>query len=73
MAATAMKYRLISADDHVDLTHDSIKSNLASKFHTDYDDAVMNFRASMMNMVSASANQLWREQQGLPAGEAATC
>jgi len=69
MAATAMKYRLISADDHVDLSHDAIKSNLASKFHTDYDDAVMNFRASMMNMVSASANQLWREQQGLPAGD----
>jgi predicted TIM-barrel fold metal-dependent hydrolase len=65
MAATAMKYRLISADDHVDLTHDAIKENLASKFHADYDDAVRDFGASMRRTVAASANQLWREQQGL--------
>jgi predicted TIM-barrel fold metal-dependent hydrolase len=62
---TGLRYRLISADDHVDLTHDAIKSNLASKFHADYDDAITKFRGSMMNMVSSSANQLWRKQQGM--------
>jgi predicted TIM-barrel fold metal-dependent hydrolase len=62
---TVMKYRLISADDHVDLSHNAIKANLASKFHADYDHAVAEFRASMAKMVSSSANQLWREQQGL--------
>jgi predicted TIM-barrel fold metal-dependent hydrolase len=65
MTATAVKYRLISADDHVDLTHKSIKANLASKYHADYDDAINAFRASMKNMLSASANQLWRKQQGM--------
>ena len=65
MTATAVKYRLISADDHVDLTHKSIKGNLAAKYHADYDDAINAFRASMKNMLSASANQLWRKQQGM--------
>jgi predicted TIM-barrel fold metal-dependent hydrolase len=68
MTATVTRYRLISADDHVDLTHKAIKANLASKYHADYDDAITAFRASMKNMMSASANQLWRKQQGL-AGE----
>lgn len=62
---TAMKQRLISADDHVDLSHDAIKSNLATKFHADYDRAVAGFRASMGNLASVEANQLWRKQQGM--------
>ena len=32
--------RLVSADSHVTLTHDSVKARLASKFHSDYDAAV---------------------------------
>lgn len=32
--------RLVSADSHVTLTHDSVKARLASKFHGDYDAAV---------------------------------
>jgi predicted TIM-barrel fold metal-dependent hydrolase len=67
MAMTAMKQRLISADDHVDLSHEAIKSNLATKFHDDYDDAIARFRASMGSLVSVEANQLWREQQGMPS------
>jgi predicted TIM-barrel fold metal-dependent hydrolase len=60
-----MPERLISADDHVDLRHDSVKANLAAEFHGDYDAAVAQFRASMQTMVSNETNQRWREQQGL--------
>lgn len=69
MTLTQDKYRLISADDHVDLSHEQIKSNLATKFHQDYDDAVGAFIQSMMPMLSASANQLWRKQNGEPTGD----
>lgn len=69
MPTAALKYRLISADDHVDLNHDAIKENLASKFHADYDEAVTAFRSSMRSMVSANANQLWRQQQGMTGGD----
>lgn len=31
--------RLVSADSHVTVTHDAVKSRLASKFHEDYDAA----------------------------------
>lgn len=64
MTLTQDKYRLISADDHVDLSHEQIKANLATKFHQDYDDAVGAFIQSMMPMLSASANQLWKKQNG---------
>ena len=59
--------RLISADDHVDLAHDTIKGFLASKFHDDYDRALGKFAASMGAMMSSAANQRWREQQGMEA------
>ncbi len=62
---TGTKYRLISADDHVDLTHSSVKSFLASKHHDDYDRALIKFAGSMGSMRSVEANQRWREQQGL--------
>ena len=39
--------RLISSDDHVDLAHDAIKANLATKFHTPYDAALMEFGSGM--------------------------
>jgi uncharacterized protein len=63
--ATTTTERLISADDHVDLSHDNVKAHLASKYHADYDAAVAEFRASMGATASVSANQRWREQQGL--------
>jgi hypothetical protein len=64
MTLTEGKYRLISADDHVDLSHEQIKANLSTKFHDDYDAAVGEFIQSMMGLLSASANNLWREQNG---------
>ena len=38
-----MRERLISADDHVDISHDAVKRNLATKFHGDYDNGFMEF------------------------------
>lgn len=64
MTLTQDKYRLISADDHVDLSHEQIKGNLATKFHQDYDDAVGAFIQQMLPMLSASTNQLWKKQNG---------
>ena len=58
-------YRLISADDHVDVRHDQVKANLATTFHADYDKALMDFAASMGATRSVEANQRWRAQQGL--------
>ena len=65
MSSTATQERLISADDHVDVSHDSVKAHLASKYHGAYDAGLMAFVASMGNMRSAEANSMWREQQGL--------
>ena len=60
-----MAQRLISADDHVDLSHDKIRSFLDPKFHDDYTGALKAFGASMSAMGSTQANQRWREQEGL--------
>ena len=57
--------RLISADDHVDLSHDRVKAHLASKFHDDYDAGIAEFAGSMKSTASIVANQRWREQEGL--------
>ena len=43
--ATVTHERLISADDHVDLAHDSVKAHLASKYHDAYDAALREFAA----------------------------
>ncbi len=64
MAATTEE-RLISADDHVDISHEQVKAHLASKFHADYDSGLGAFRAAMGGAASVTANQRWREQQGL--------
>ena len=65
--ATQTGERLISADDHVDVSHDAIKTHLASKYHDAYDDALREFRASMAKLRSVEANQRWRDQQDLGA------
>jgi predicted TIM-barrel fold metal-dependent hydrolase len=57
--------RLISADDHVEVTHDEVKSFLATTHHDDYDQAFAAFAGSMGPMISVEANSRWREQQGL--------
>lgn len=67
MTLTQEKYRLVSADDHVSVSHEQVKANLAAKFHQEYDNAVGEFGRSMKSMMSASANQLWKEQNGQDA------
>lgn len=57
--------RVISSDDHVDLSHDRVKSFLASHLHDDYDSAVD--RCRVVSGITAEANARWREQQGLEA------
>jgi uncharacterized protein len=56
--------RLISADDHVDLSHDTVKGYLDPKFHGPYDDAVAALGSTMNSMANVAANQRWREQNG---------
>jgi len=55
--------RVISSDDHADLSHDRVKQFLASYLHADYDRAVERFQGSVH--ITAEANQRWREQQGV--------
>jgi predicted TIM-barrel fold metal-dependent hydrolase len=62
-----MTERLISSDDHVDVSHEAVKRHLAPRFHDDYDAGVATFVGSVMSLVSTEANQQWRRQQGLPA------
>src|ERR1700733_7065769 len=69
---TSTVERLISLDDHVDLDHERIKGNLASKFHDEYDEAVAGFRKTVMGLVSSEANQRWRAQHGLAPDPTAT-
>ena len=38
-----MPQRLISADDHVDLSHDTIKTFLDAKYHDAYNQALRDF------------------------------
>jgi predicted TIM-barrel fold metal-dependent hydrolase len=63
--STITQQRLISSDDHVDVSHDTVKQHLAPRFHDDYDRGVARFVQSVMSMASSEANQRWRDQQGL--------
>ena len=36
MTRSQRNYRLISADDRVDLSREQVKANLATRFHEDY-------------------------------------
>jgi uncharacterized protein len=67
-----MSARVISSDDHIDLSHERVKTFLAPKYHMDYDEAVAEFARSMGASVSAESNQRWREQEGLPVDPTAT-
>src|SRR5262245_6712413 len=64
-----MTERLISADDHVDVSHGLVKTHLASKVHEAHDAGRQRFRASMGSTASVVANTQWREQQGLGPDE----
>src|SRR6478672_6763800 len=65
MSPTSVPERLISADDHVDVSHDPVKAHLAPEYHGAYDAGLMAFAGSAKNIRSVEANALWREQQGL--------
>jgi predicted TIM-barrel fold metal-dependent hydrolase len=45
--------RLISSDSHVTVTHDQVKSHLASKFHEEYDAAVAEWEANLYGGMGA--------------------
>ena len=49
---------LISSDSHVSVSHDAIKTHLATKYHEEYDGAVEKFVQRMMGGAGA-ANQAW--------------
>ena len=49
--STATAEKLISADSHVNLTHDRIKSHLAVRHHAGYDAAVAEMGARMARMM----------------------
>jgi predicted TIM-barrel fold metal-dependent hydrolase len=57
--ANSMVETLISSDSHAALTHDSVKSHLASKYHSDYDQAVEKFTQRMTSR-TARINQAWQ-------------
>src|SRR4051812_12074163 len=59
--------RIISADDHADLSHNRVKEHLASRLHDEYDRAVERFKGSVK--ITAEANQRWREQRGIPTDD----
>ncbi len=63
-AGSADPDRLVSADDHVDMSHDRVKAHLAPRFHADYDAGVREFLDAMAASRSSEANQRWRTQNG---------
>ena len=67
-----MSQRVISADDHIDVTHDQVKAHLSPRFHEDYDAAVTSFTRAMASRRTAESNNRWREQQGLAPETGAT-
>jgi predicted TIM-barrel fold metal-dependent hydrolase len=69
MMATATEERLISADDHVEMSHDRVKEFLASKHHAGYDAGVDEFYAAMAKSRSSEANQRWRNQNAVGSKE----
>ena len=58
--------RLISSDDHVDLSQDHVKVHLRPKYHDSYDAAVAQVEAELRGRNNVEVNRRWREQQGFP-------
>ena len=66
---TTMPERLISSDDHVDVTQDQVKAFLLPKHHDAYDAAVARVEDELRQRSNVEMNRRWREQQDLPADE----
>jgi len=65
----AMPSRLISSDDHVDVTQNQVKSFLLPKFHDAYDAAVARVEDELRQRSNVEMNRRWREQQNFGADE----
>ena len=61
--------RLISSDDHVDLSQDQVKVHLHRKHHDSYDAAVAQVEAELGGWNNVEVNRRWRKQQSLPPSE----
>jgi predicted TIM-barrel fold metal-dependent hydrolase len=61
--------RLISSDDHVDVTQDQVKAFLNPKHHDAYDAAVARVEAELRRRSNVEMNRRWREQQELAPEE----
>ena len=48
--------RIISSDSHVSVQHDDVKAHLASRFHDDYDAALVQAFREMLGGNAAKAN-----------------
>ena len=59
MTATEL---LISSDSHAQVSHDSVKAHLATKFHDEYDSAVRAFQQRMAKG-AGKANQAWQSER----------
>ena len=55
--------RVISSDSHVNVRHDQVKAHLATKFHDDYDAALMEYGRVVFGGNAAKANQAGAEIQ----------
>ena len=55
--------RVISSDSHVNVRHDQVKEHLATKFHDDYDAALMEYGRVVFGGNAAKANQAGAEIQ----------
>jgi predicted TIM-barrel fold metal-dependent hydrolase len=66
--SSATKPRLISADDHVDLTQDQVKKYLSPRHHESYDAAVAQVEAELRGRNNVAVNRMWRDQNDLPDG-----
>jgi predicted TIM-barrel fold metal-dependent hydrolase len=58
--------RLISSDDHIDVTQDQIKAFLHPRHHDAYDAAVARVEGELRSRSNVEMNRRWRQQQELP-------
>ena len=55
--------RIISSDSHVNVQHDDVKERLATRFHDEYDAALMQYARELLGGNAAKANQAGTEIQ----------
>src|SRR5439155_806058 len=55
--------RVISSDSHVNVRHEQVKAHLATKFHDDYDAALVEYARAVFGGNAAKANRAGAEIQ----------